>query len=505
MVIETPNAFEQHATANGTAEQDLQAQMVDVLNQMEQGILVWSPDGICTLHNERIFQVLELGPQDLRVGMGREAFLTHSVNQGVISAERKDEVQRLFQSGQPFHFDRNMASGKVISSFARPLKDGGYVVTFTDITQFRQDAADLAAAKQVAEAAEQRAKDMLAKEQSWRAEVRALADLDEWLQCCKSLDELFVVVEKFMSKALPLTQGELYIYSNSRDVLDGACCWGGAHLHEHIAPDSCWALRRGRGYRYDASGFTFECGHVADHPLVRTVDDALCIPIVAHGDTVGLLHVTYPPQTDKDTAKAGYELALQCGEHISLAIANVKLRDELHDQSTRDPLTRLYNRRYFLEAMRAEQSMASRKNTPFSLLSFDADKFKAFNDNHGHDAGDMVLRAISDKMQEVFHTGAICCRFGGEEFSVLLPGASSAVATDAAEALRAAIEDTTVQYSGGKLPGVTISIGVASFPDHGALPQDLLNAADRALYAAKAAGRNCVRLAGQETGSDPTP
>ncbi|SPJ27566.1 PAS-domain containing protein [Falsiruegeria mediterranea] len=166
-----------------------QEQMLDVINQMEQGILVWSPDGVCVLHNERIFEVLELGPRDLQVGMTRETFLSITVAQGVITAERKAEVLELFETGQPFHFDRDMPSGKVISSFARPLRHDGYVVTFTDVTQFRRDAADLAVAKQQAEIAESKAKSMLAKEQAWRAEAKLLADLDEWLQSCKTLSE----------------------------------------------------------------------------------------------------------------------------------------------------------------------------------------------------------------------------------------------------------------------------------------------------------------------------
>lgn len=474
-----------------------QEKMLEVMNQMEQGILVWSPDGICQLHNDRIFEVLELSPKDLEVGMSREMFLNITVAQGVITAERKDEVLDLFATGQPFHFDRAMQSGKVISSFARPLRHGGYVVTFTDVTQFRRDAADLAVAKQKAEEAEVKAKNMLAKEQAWRAEAKLLGNLDEWLQSCKSLSELFDVVAKFMTHMLPDTKGELYIYSNSRDVLDGACAWGGGVVHDHIAPDSCWALRRGRGYRFDARGISFRCSHMDDHAENDTVEDALCIPIVAHGDTVGLMHVTYPPGTEAQVAVDGYEFALQCGEHISLAIANVKLRDELHDQSTRDPLTRLYNRRYFLEAMRAELATAARKGQQFALLSFDADKFKAFNDNHGHDAGDMVLRAIADRMHELFQNGETPCRFGGEEFSVLLPFADADIAVCVAEALRAGIEDTRIRYGAEDLPRVTISIGVAIYPDHGELPQDLLNAADRALYDAKAAGRNCVRLVGQ--------
>jgi diguanylate cyclase (GGDEF)-like protein len=474
-----------------------QEQVLDILNNMEQGVLVWSPDAVCLLHNERIFKVLELAPKDLYLGMTREAFLNLTVAQEVITAERKAQVQRQFETGEPFHFDRNMPSGRVVSSFARPLRTGGYVVTFTDVTQFRRDAADLVTARKKAEAAEQRAMAMLAKEQSWRAEAKLLANLDEWLQSCKSLPELYKIVSTFMQHLLPDTQGELYIYSNSRDVLDGACAWGDAHLHDHIAPDSCWALRRGRGYHYDARGISFLCDHVSDHPDTPAPEDALCIPIVAHGDTVGLLHVAFPHATPPKIAKAGYDLALQCGEHISLAIANVKLRDELHDQSTRDPLTRLYNRRYFLEALRGELTMAARKNAPVSLLSFDADKFKTFNDNHGHDAGDMVLRAIGGRMQDLCHNGQTPCRFGGEEFCILLPNTSSADAESFAESLRATIEDTTIRYGTNELPRVTVSIGVASFPDHGRLPQELLNAADQALYDAKAAGRNRVCVVGQ--------
>ncbi|MBO9402102.1 diguanylate cyclase [Shimia sp. R9_3] len=470
-------------------------QMLEILNKMEQGIVVWDSDENCLMFNERIFVVLELNPTDLHIGMKREAFLETAVRLQVITADSKKEAQAKFKSGQPFSFDRSLPSGKVISSFARPISGGGYVVTFTDVTQFRKDAADLVEAKKTAERAETKALKMLAKEQAWREEAKLLGDLDEWLQSCKSLSELFEVVTQFMTKLLPDTAGELYLYSNSRDVLDGACVWGGGEVHEHIAPDSCWALRRGRGYRYDAAGLGLQCSHVSDHPRDSKVDNSLCVPIVAHGDTVGLMHVVYPKGASEAEVKQGYEFALQCGEHISLAIANVKLRDELHDQSTRDSLTRLYNRRYFLEAMRTEASMAARKRTDFSLLSFDADKFKSFNDNHGHDAGDMVLRAIADKMHEMFSEGATPCRFGGEEFSVLLPNVSAEEAYGVADELRRAVEETTVRYGAGELPPVTISIGVASFSNHGPLLQDIINAADRALYQAKKDGRNCVRCA----------
>lgn len=227
------------------------------------------------------------------------------------------------------------------------------------------------------------------------------------------------------------------------------------------------------------------------------VEEYICVPIVAHGDTVGLLHIRFDhlgPQSARIADKGAF--AIRCGEHISMAIANVKLRDELRDQSIRDPLTGLYNRRFFMDVIRREISICERRSGTFGLLSFDADKFKLFNDNHGHDAGDVVLRAIGDKLSEVMVAGEVACRFGGEEFSVLVPAADMAATIDLAERLRLAIAGMTVRYMDRILPRVTISIGVAICPGSGVQPQELLRRADEALYRAKESGRNCVRFDG---------
>ncbi|MFD1157439.1 diguanylate cyclase [Roseovarius aestuarii] len=491
--------------ADGNALQnvsaDIQSPLLDselamnILNSMEQGVLVWSADERCIMHNDRVFAVMEIGRDELYPGRRRRNFLKAAVARGELSQERVDQVEAHFASGAPFEFDRTLPSGRVVATNARPLPDGGHVVTFTDVSQSRRAAADLAEAKQRAETAETQALNALQETQARQEEATLLAELDEWLQCCKSLEELFEIVVTFISKLLPGSIGELYLYSNSRDVLDGVCDWGTSGLHDHIAPDSCWALRRGRHYRYDMQRIAFSCHHVKEQAGGSDARDYLCIPIVAHGDTVGLLHVRFDQAADRKSMNDAQHFAVQCGEHISLAIANVRLRDELHDQSTRDPLTGLYNRRYFLEALRTELAMAQRKDSTFALLSFDADRFKAFNDNHGHDAGDMVLRAIAECMYDKFGEGQVPCRFGGEEFTVLLPGATLSEATQAGEALRAAVEDIQVRYGSGALPRVTISVGVAAFPDHGPLPQDLLSAADEALYRSKDDGRNCVTVA----------
>ena len=334
--------------------------------------------------------------------------------------------------------------------------------------------------------------------QKLNREARMLSQLNEWLQSCKSLDELYQMVAQFLSRMLPDCAGSLYIYANSRDVLETAKVWNGAPPTPAMHPDDCWGLRRGRTYTFGENEIDFACAHVNG----AAQGHYCCIPILAHGETVGLLHLAFGHSQGAGRAALSKEamaeqrrLGLVCAEQISLAVANAKLRDQLRDQSIRDALTGMYNRRYMLETCRREFSRAARNGQSVSILSIDADFFKKFNDNHGHDAGDSVLRAIGDCLQENFRDEDVACRFGGEEFVVILPGASAEAAVNKAEHIRAKVEGLVVRYLDANLPRITISIGVAAFPQAGNNPQAVMKAADEALYRAKDDGRNCVRLA----------
>ncbi|MCB4455903.1 sensor domain-containing diguanylate cyclase [Leisingera sp. McT4-56] len=339
---------------------------------------------------------------------------------------------------------------------------------------------------------ERSAKDqeIMANQLQLAREVKLLGELNEWLQSCRSLGELFDMVSEFMSHLLPDSEGSIYVFSNSRDVLDGCASWNGGSHKDHIQPGECWGLRRGRTYEFGASEVEFTCAHAEPHDG----RPYFCFPILAHGETVGLMHLRSRPSRAGDFSGCK-QLAQMCAEQISMAIANVRMRDQLHDQSVRDPLTGLFNRRHMTECLRKFVGASQSRGRPLSVVSIDVDHFKKFNDNHGHDAGDMVLRAVGTALEQACDGEEVACRPGGEEFALLLPGVHPEDAVTKAELLRQAVEDVVVRYGEKALPRISISLGVAHYPAHGTMPQDLLRASDEALYEAKAKGRNQVCVA----------
>ena len=182
-------------------------------------------------------------------------------------------------------------------------------------------------------------------------------------------------------------------------------------------------------------------------------------------------------------------------EQLELSLANFRLRETLREQSARDQLTGLFNRRYMEESLVRELRRASREDYSLGLLMMDLDHFKDLNDGYGHAAGDLMLRAVGDFLGTSVRGDDVACRYGGEEFVVILPRASLENTRRRAEALREGMKGLQLEPSGPLMPSVTMSIGVACSPDHGETREQLIHAADVALYRAKARGRDRVVVA----------
>lgn len=168
--------------------------------------------------------------------------------------------------------------------------------------------------------------------------------------------------------------------------------------------------------------------------------------------------------------------------------------EKLREQTIRDPLTGLFNRRYLDESLERELSRAKRDNLPLALLMIDIDHFKQLNDTYGHQAGDEVIKCLGELIRKGARSADLPCRYGGEEFLLVLPNMSIETAAERAEHWRSAFAGEQIRF-GKFVMSATLSVGVSAFPGHGATSSTLINAADRALYAAKKSGRNHVEIA----------
>lgn len=182
-------------------------------------------------------------------------------------------------------------------------------------------------------------------------------------------------------------------------------------------------------------------------------------------------------------------MATVAGAQISLAVANLQLRETLRSQSIRDSLTGLFNRRYMEESLARELHRAIRRKSPLAVMMIDIDHFKRFNDTHGHELGDRLLSAFGSFLSESIRGEDVACRYGREEFTLMLPDAAAEGAAGRAESLRLRAQQISIPLQDGGTSKITISIGLALYPEHGETVEALLRAADAALYQAKSAGR----------------
>jgi diguanylate cyclase (GGDEF)-like protein/PAS domain S-box-containing protein len=317
-------------------------------------------------------------------------------------------------------------------------------------------------------------------------------ELGDLLQACRTADEAYPIIARYAEKLIPGPSGGLYMIRYAADPAEMVVGWGQAPPgpgERDLPSNECWGLRRGRLYAVKDVASEPVCAH-----LKGAIPPAyLCVPLIAQGVAVGVLHLRTSgdePPFDPNQQR----LASRIAEYTALALTNLNLRDKLRSQAIRDPLTGLFNRRYMEETLEREIRRANRHNTSVGVILFDIDRMKPINDGFGHDAGDVLLRALGELMLRTFRGEDVACRYGGDEFTIVLPEASLADVWRRAEQFREAVKKLEVVYEGKSLGPVTLSIGVAAYPDHGLTSERVLLAADAASYASKSEGGDRIMV-----------
>jgi diguanylate cyclase (GGDEF)-like protein len=316
--------------------------------------------------------------------------------------------------------------------------------------------------------------------------IALLSEMTGLLQAAFSMEEATQIAAQHLTRMNLAGGGALYLYDDSRKFLQVIAQWGEVDLLSSFPATDCWAMRRGQSHESDEAGSALACAHAGES---QKQGATLCLPMVTQDGVSGLLYTVFGPE-DETSREDDAHFARRLSEQLGLALANLRLRLTLREQSMRDVLTGLHNRRFLDESLTRECARALREKQPLAVLMVDADHFKRFNDLHGHQAGDEALRQIGTVLAANCRAGDLACRFGGEEFTVVLPRTTREGAQVWAERLLRKMRETGIQVQGSMLPPVTASIGIALFPDHGGDANAVLHAADLALYEAKHAGRD---------------
>jgi diguanylate cyclase (GGDEF)-like protein len=326
--------------------------------------------------------------------------------------------------------------------------------------------------------------------------ITQISELGSLLQACASRDEAFRIIPERLRRLFPGTSGAVSLLSASKNRAESQAEWGPCAPADQIfAPAECWALRRGCSHVHPGGESALRCPHLCAEGA------SVCLPLIANGEALGVLAVQDDEFVGRNTASpdespAWRPLATAAAEHVALALSNLSLREALRIQAVRDPLTGLYNRRYMQEFLERELQRSRRQHRPLSVLMLDLDHFKRYNDLFGHAAGDDILRSLGDTLLHSIRSDDVACRYGGEEFVVVLPECPLAQATGRAEEICKRIRQVSTSRPGEQRDPVTVSIGVAAYDDNGAITVPLLlKLADEALYQAKHDGRDRVVVA----------
>lgn len=331
------------------------------------------------------------------------------------------------------------------------------------------------------------------------SEIRRINDLYEILQTCNAPQESYPIIAAAAAQLFPQSGGGLASSVGRDQRMETVAEWG---IEPCLSPafhlDDCWALRLGHPHEVEP-GDLQTCRHFQAALPSAPAAPYMCVPLIVGGELQGMLHLRGAPGTHIGTQQR--HLLITLGEVVKLSLSGLKLREALRSQAIRDPLTGLFNRNYLDETLRRELSRSARSRAPLCVAMLDIDGFKTFNDSYSHYAGDIVLKALGAFFMKNLRASDIACRYGGDEFVLVLPDTDPAQVCERLDRLRSQVKQLRCEYEGHALPATSISIGVAQYvaqsPEHGSSAGELLKAADKALYAAKHRGKDQIAVSGE--------
>ena len=329
------------------------------------------------------------------------------------------------------------------------------------------------------------------------SEVMIVNEMGDMLQSCLNVEDAYAVIGDFVEKLFPQSTGGLYVFTHSRDLLELVTSWGEQSSLELVFdPEECWALRRNKIHQLTSPKDRLQCKHV--HKINADVDfyQYMCVPLIGPDMTLGLFHISSHTLNESSESR---NLTLTVAERAALSISNLCLQEKLHEQTIRDPLTGIFNRRYMEKTLERELSRAIRHHGKLGVLMIDVDDLKSTNDQYGHGAGDALLRELGTFLSLHTRNEDIVCRYGGDEFIIVLNESNLNGTYKRAQKLQQGIKELQLHYSDVIFGDIQVSIGVACYPEHGDNVDELLKCADNALYQAKSKGRDQVILAGIDT------
>jgi len=312
-------------------------------------------------------------------------------------------------------------------------------------------------------------------------QMELFSKMEESLEKCRSENEIGKTCEQYLLVLFPEFSGGIFILSGASNRMEILARWGSLTKIKGILRENCKAVENSAPYIGHGAE---RCQHCPDPSKFY-----ICIPLQTSFEFYGILHLelTFEFLKEKEFMLSQKAFMVRIASDVSIALSRARYVERLKIQSTQDSLTGLFNRLYLENYFKIELA-ASSLTTTMAVVMIDIDFFKKINDTYGHKIGDDVLQQFGEFLKQNVRGSDFACRYGGEEFILILPGSTLEVAQKRAEKIRAGVK----LIDNDKIPKITISAGIAVFPGQGDTQEAVIEAADKAMYQAKREGRDRV-------------